>query len=121
MKNLLREIRQQPEHIRSLFMWTFVVIVFSVVGFVWFRNTGEKFVALLNPEQAEARRVLARDLPKESPSLFANLRLTLGGFLANISELINIGGPANDFEVRNQLPESQGSLSPQELPLSGDK
>ena len=50
MKKLIQEIRKQPLYIRHIFMWTMVVITFSVVGFLWYRETENNFVALLNPK-----------------------------------------------------------------------
>ena len=50
MIKILHEIRQQPIHIRHLFMWTSVVITFSLVAFIGFNSTKNNVVALLNPE-----------------------------------------------------------------------
>jgi cytosine/uracil/thiamine/allantoin permease len=117
MKSLLKEIREQPEHIRHIFMWVCVVIVFSVIGFIWFRNTEKRFVALLNPEQAQEERALAEKTKNQSPSPFATIFSAWSNLKANISELIL--GKHLEFDVNNSrtgLEEKQ--LPPQKLPLS---
>ena len=73
MRGILYEIKQQPEHIRKAFMWVLVVITFSVVGFVGFRNTEQRFVALLNPGQAQEERALAEKTKIQTPSPFATI------------------------------------------------
>ena len=115
MKSLLQEIKEQPEHIRHIFMWTSVVIVFSIVGFVWFRNTEKKFVALLNPEQAQEERALAEKT--KTPSPFATILNAWGDLRANISELIL--GKQSEFNVNNGgTGPKEEQLPPQKLPLS---
>lgn len=87
---LLDEIRQQPEHIRHLFMWTLVVITFSVVGFVWFGGAQKRFAALINPNQQQNGTALAdaADKKDQAPSPFEAIVNTIGNLRANISELI---------------------------------
>ena len=114
---VLHEIKQQPEHIRKTFMWVLVVITFSVVGFVWFRNTEKRFVALLNPEQAEAERALAEKTKAGTPSPFATIFDAWNNLRANISELIM--GRQSEFNVNNSGAEpKEEPLPPQRLPLS---
>ncbi|MEK7616408.1 MAG: hypothetical protein AAB420_04370 [Patescibacteria group bacterium] len=64
---LLDEIRRQPLHIRHLFMWTMVVITFSLVGFAWFSETQNDFVALLGGKEQE-------QIQEEAPSPFAVIK-----------------------------------------------
>ncbi len=114
---ILDEIREQPEHIRHAFMWVLVVITFSVVGFVWFRNTEKKFVALLNPEQAEIERALAERTKTQTPSPFATIFDAWDNLRANISELIL--GRQSEFNVDNGgVGPKEEPLPPQKLPLS---
>lgn len=120
IKNLLQEIRQQPPHIREVFMWVCVVIVFSVVGWAWFRQTQKQFVALLHPEQAEEARVLAEEnKQKQPPSPFATIFSSLGDLRANISELF-AGSKPNVLEFGSSV-NPQQEVPPNELPLSDDK
>lgn len=117
MKSLLREIREQPEHIRHLFLWVCVVIVFSVIGFVWFKNTEKRFVALLNPEQAQEERALAEKTEAGTPSPFATIFSSWKDLKANISELFL--GKRSGFEVNNGgIGPEQEPIPPQKLPLS---
>ncbi|OGN27556.1 MAG: hypothetical protein A3A33_05040 [Candidatus Yanofskybacteria bacterium RIFCSPLOWO2_01_FULL_49_25] len=91
---LLDEIRQQPEHIRHIFMWTMVVLSFSIIGFVWFQSKSRQVVALLNPEKAqqdEARNLAAND---KSPSPFAAIGNSFKDLTANISALWKKSSPA---------------------------
>ena len=116
MRSILEEIRQQPEHIRHIFMWTMVVITFSVVGFVWFQQTTKQFVALLHPEEAEVRALAEKNKPKQ-PSPFATIFSTIGDLRANISELL-IGSKSN-LEINNNAPGTgKIELPPQKLPIS---
>lgn len=116
MKSLLEEIRQQPEHIRHIFMWTMVVITFSVVGFVWFRQTTKQFVALLHPEE-EQQRVLAEKNKPQQPSPFATIFNSLRDLQANISELL--AGSKQSLDVNNNpSAPNDKQLPPQKLPLS---
>ena len=115
MPSILEEIRQQPEHIRHIFMWTMVVITFSVVGFVWFRQTSKQFVALLHPEEAQERALAEKNKPKQ-PSPFATIFATMGDLRANISELL--AGPKQSLDVNNGQSAPEKELSPQKLPIS---
>jgi hypothetical protein len=115
--NILDEIKQQPEHIRKTFMWVLVVITFSVVGFVWFRSTEKKFVALLNPEQVQEERALAEKNKAQTPSPFATIFSSWNDLKANISELF-LGRQAG-FDVNNsKTGPTEEPLPPQKLPLS---
>lgn len=124
MKSLLDEIRQQPEHIRHIFMWTCVVIVFSVIGFVWFRSTTKQFVALLHPEEAQERALAEkektlRQAQGRQPSPFATLFNSFGSLKADISELI--GGSDRKVNVNggsagSGVPEKD--VPPQKLPVT---
>ncbi len=114
---ILDEIKQQPEHIRQMFMWVLVVITFSVVGFVWFRSTEKKLVALLNPGKAQESAALAEKSEAGILSPFATIFDAWGELRANISELL-LGGPTS-FDVGNEeIQPAQEPLSPQKLPLS---
>ena len=115
--SILYEINQQPEHIRKAFMWVLVVITFSVVGFVWFRNTEQRFVARLNPEQAEVERALAEKTKTQTPSPFATIFNAWNDLRTNISELIL--GRQSEFNVNNDgAGPKEEPLPPQKLPLS---
>lgn len=117
MKKVIEEIRAQPEHIRHIFMWVCVVIVFSVVGFVWFRNTEKRFIALLNPEQAQEERALAEKTKTQIPSPFATIFNAWKDLRANISELIL--GKQSEFSVdKGGIGSKEVPLPPQKLPLS---
>lgn len=98
-------------------MWVLVVITFSVVGFVWFRSTQKKFVALLNPEAAQETRALAEKTKTGGFSPFATIMSSWSDLRANISELFI--GQQMDFNLRNGAAEpSAMPLPPQKLPLS---
>lgn len=116
--NLLSEIRKQPEHIRHIMMWLCVMIVFSLTGFVWFKSTQQKFVAMLHPEefkQLTEQKRLAQD-GKESP--LADLWDSFSVLRASIGELIQ--GEVADLvkEKKAVLPKP---ILPRALPLSEDK
>lgn len=116
MKSLLDEIRQQPEHIRHMFMWLCVVITFSVIGFVWFRSTSRQFVALMHPEVAQERVLAEKNEPKQ-PSPFATIFSVWSNLRANISELLT--GPESSLEINNGVNGAEKTeVPPQKLPLA---
>ncbi len=120
MRGIIKEIRQQPEHIREIFLWVLVVIFFSLIGFVWFRSTEKRVVALLNPEQTEAARVLAKEKEDNSPTPFATMFNSFNGLRANISDLFG-SFPSENFELTNGVRSEDEPVPPQRLPLSEDK
>ena len=105
---LLDEIREQPLHIRKLFMWTSVVITFSLVGFVWLNNTKNNVVALLQtkPSGAPDERALAQTT--EEPSPFAAIGKAFSNLRANIGELVG--------KKAVPTPEPTKTIPPQLLP-----
>jgi hypothetical protein len=118
MRKIIEEIRAQPEYIRHIFMWTCVIIVFSVVGFAWFKNTEKKFIALLNPNEVQQEKALAEKSKSQPPSPFATIFSAWDNLRANILELI-LGSKQLEFNENNYrggLEEEQ--LPPQKLPLS---
>jgi len=118
IKGILREIREQPPHIREIFMWLCVVATFSVIGYSWFRTTTKQFVALVNPEAAKQEMILAQQNQNQSQSPFATIAASWKNLTANISELFDFAKKTNDIQVENQqLPQ----IKPNLLPLSGNK
>lgn len=113
--NLLREIRNQPEHIRHIFMWLCVVTVFSLISFVWFKSTQARFVAMLHPEEVkELERKLAReDADQASP--LSGFKKSWATLRASLGELIN-GESLGEKSYQITDPESFRAL-----PLSKDK
>ena len=81
---LLDEIRQQPHHIRKIFMWSMVAISFSIVGLTYVNSTKKQIVALMNPQDAPSTGEPA--IPQRSP--FALIGDAFSSMRANISELI---------------------------------
>lgn len=119
MKGILDEIKQQPPHIREIFMWVCVVITFSIIGYAWFRVTTKQFVALLNPEQAEETRALAQE--KTAPLPFATILTALKDLRANIFELFDLSRKTNNFEIENPGAAPSKTVAPQKLPLAPNK
>jgi len=121
MKGILDEIKQQPPHIREIFMWVCVVITFSVIGFAWFRTTARQFAALVNPENVQTR-ALAEKNENQTESPFATLFISLKDLGANIFELFDFKGEARNFEIqKTQRIEAGETIQPQKLPLSEDR
>lgn len=120
MNKLLEEIRSQPAHIREIFMWSCVVIVFSMVGFVWFKQTTKQFVALMHPEEAQERALAEkeealRQAQSNQLSPFATILNAVDDLRANISELLT-GPKSLDINNEQLIPEKE--IPPQKLPLS---
>ena len=104
IKKLVKEIREQPLHIRKLFMWTSVVITFSLVGFVWLNDTKKDVVALLNGGSNPAQEIEQ----KQPSSPFAAIGKAFGSLRANMGELF--GGKSTP------TPEPTKTILPQRLP-----
>lgn len=121
MKSILEEIREQPPHIRELFMWVCVVITFSIIGFAWFRSTTKQFVALLHPEQIEQNQALAK-AKENKVTPFATIFSSIKDLTANIGELFNLAKKANNFEIQGKTStNNEKPVQPRRLPLSGNK
>ena len=120
MRKILEEIKQQPPHIREVFMWLCVVITFSLIGFAWFRSTSEQFVALLNPDQVNGNQVgQAKPKTTTPPSPFANLFISFKDLTANIRTLFDFSGQANEVEVvRPVRPTPTPTVPAQQLPIT---
>lgn len=114
------EIRRQPEHLRHIMMWLCVVIVFSLVGFVWFRSTQDKFVAMLHPEEVKQLKEQQRLARKDSNSPLAGLWNSFGTLRASLGELLR--GESTSLIRENSKAELlKEDLPFKQLPLSGDK
>jgi len=110
---MLKEIRKQPEHIRSIFMWLSVFIVFSLVVFVWLNSFQQKLAFLLDPEKEEETA--------EQSSPLTVLGRGLGDLKATVFDLFGLAsGKKNEFEFKNDL-EKRFDIEPRLLPLSEDK
>lgn len=117
---LLQEIRKQPEHIRHIFMWLCVVIVFSMVSFVWFRSTQQTFVAMLHPEEVRQLKEQNRLAQEAGRSPLANLWSSWGLLRASLAELVT--GPSLDLVNKEEAAPDQSQTVPtRSLPLSGNK
>lgn len=116
-KGILEEIRSQPPHIREVFMWMSVVIVFSVVGFSWFKTTSKQFVALVNPDQAQQNADMLAEDQNKSILPFATISKSWKSLSAGILELFDFTQKTNNIQIENKQPEVKPNL----LPLAGDK
>ncbi len=133
MSKLLQEIRQQPEHIRHIMMWLCVVITFSLVGFVWFKSTQAKFVAMLHSEEVrqeiDPTRFADRDVKKltelavknakEPESPFASIGNAFSLLKASIIDLM--GSSKTEFDLEKKRDSAKGIFNQSNnkgLPLS---
>ena len=120
LNSIVEEIKKQPVYIREVFLWVLVVIFFSIIGFVWFRSTEKKVVALLNPGQAVEERIFADEIKEGVESPFATISNMFGSLKANMSEIFT-GMPSGDFYLSNDLDEGQKEIPPRHLPLPEDR
>lgn len=114
---MLKEIRRQPEHIREIFMWLCVVIVFSFVILAGFRQTNEKLVALINPEITEEAEMYIAQKKPQSP--LESLAGYLGDLRASITDVFsfNFSNSVQEIEKDKIDDENPGAL----LPVVGDR
>ncbi len=119
MKSLLEEIRNQPQHIREVFMWLCVVITFSMVSFFWFQSTAKEFVAIVNPEQARADRALVQKNSSDQPSVLATISQSASTLKASVLEILGLNKD-NTVEFTGSFYRSD-PVPPSLFPASKDK
>lgn len=112
---MLDEIKKQPSHIRAIFMWLSVFIVFSLIIFVWIQSFQQKLSFLLNPSKNS--EITQQESPLETiGESFKDLRATifdLFGLVAGLKE---------ENEIRDNLKvRVENKVEPKLLPLSEDK
>ncbi len=116
--SLLKEIKKQPEHIREVFMWLCVVIVFSFVLLAGLRQTEKNLIALVNPEKIGAETP-SRLVKKNVKSPLSALGSYFSELRASIADVFNFkfGQSVREIEKDKTKPE----IPPALLPLSGSK
>lgn len=109
---MLKEVREQPEHIRAVFMWLSVFIVFSAVVFIWVNSFQQRLVFMLAPAGEKAA------VEKESP--FAMIGSSFGGLKAAIFDLLGLAGGTKEYdEVIKSIEERvEQKIKPRLLPVS---
>ncbi|MDO8495597.1 MAG: hypothetical protein Q7S32_03740 [bacterium] len=101
-------------------MWLCVVIVFSLISFVWFKSTQAKFVAMLHPEEAKQLAEQRNLAESNQDSPLAGLRSSFALLRASLGELLR--GESTDLTRDAEKPQPKEDDAPsQELPLSPDK
>lgn len=114
MRTIIREIRNQPDHVRELAAILCTVIVVAGVGFVWFRSFQSNIYALLNPApEAAQERIFAR----ESRSLFGSILEVLGQGKAQILDLFG-GEQVEPIDRSENVP---AEIEAHPLPVSGNR
>ncbi|TSC91307.1 MAG: hypothetical protein G01um10142_35 [Parcubacteria group bacterium Gr01-1014_2] len=110
---MLKEIRRQPSHIRAIFMWLSVFIVFSLVIFIWIQSFQQRLTFLLDPSKE------LETAKQESPIT------TIGKGLDDLrAEIFNLFGLAafkkQEGDVGSNLEERTGvkKIEPRLLPVS---
>ena len=73
--SILKNIHEQPQHVREIMFGLCVITTVSLVGAVWFKDLQNDMYALLNPEEVQQERFLAQE---NSDSLFGVLGKTFG-------------------------------------------
>ncbi len=107
---LLDEIRQQPKHIRMIFMWLIVVVTFSVFGFWYLGTLGENVTTALNTTGEPAKSQAKSDT---STSPFSAMGKSFSNLGASISKLIK-----GKDSTQSAPPQASQSLIPvQKLPV----
>jgi len=89
-------------------MWLCVIITFSIVSFFWFKSTAREFVAVVNPQKAQAERVLAekeKANQTNQPSVLATISDSLANLRSSFSGLVGVGDDQdNEFSNRHNNP-----------------
>lgn len=113
--SMLKNIQEQPQHIREIMFGLCVVITVSLVGAVWFKDFQKDMYVLLNPEEVQEERFLAQE---NSESLFGALGQTLGDMSSIFTDLWGSGSSGDEatIEVENKTSDRVYLL-----PLSEEK
>ena len=109
---MLSEIRKQPDHIRALFMWLSVFIVFSAVVFVWADSFQQKLVFMLDGSEEKAL--------VEARSPFAIVGSSAGDLKATVLDLFGLAGGTREQDevLRNIQERVEQRIKPRLLPVS---
>ena len=109
---MLNEIRRQPPHIRAIFMWLSVFIVFSLVIFIWLQGFQQRLTFLLNPSKESEMA--------EEVSPLATIGKSFNDLRATIFDLFGlVAGTKSNIEIKNSLEnKTGGKIVPRLLPLS---
>ena len=109
---MLKEIRKQPDHIRALFMWLSVFIVFSGVVFVWVSSFQQKLVFMLAPAEEKA--------VAESRSPFVLVGSSVGGLKAAILDLFGLAAGTKEYDevIKSMEERVEQKIKPRLLPVS---
>ena len=118
---MFKEINNQPDHIREIFMWLCVVIVFSSIALVGFRQTEKRLVALVNPEAQEKNKEKATKFTARiSESPLGDISIYFKDLKAAITDIFNINF-SRTLEEGNAGGQDKVEISPALLPLAGEK
>lgn len=83
MRKIIREIRQQPLHVRKIFVWTLTTLTFSLVVIGWAGSTQKRVVAMLNGPQKTSEQT---EVANKQPSPFAAIKKSFKDLSAAINE-----------------------------------
>ena len=118
MKNIIHEIRNQPQHVRELATVLCTIAVVAVVVTVWFHSFQKNIYALLNPDQQPQAQ--DRLFAQESKSLFGSILQTISDGRAQISNLFS-GKNQTDVVNTSASQINNPSNTPHPLPVTESK
>ncbi len=108
----MRDIRNQPDHVREMLAGLCTVAVVSLIGIVWFRSFQGNIYALLNDETSPVQEQFAAT---DKQSLFGSLGETVKGATQAVQALV--GNQAVQVEGEGQPAAEHTYL----LPVSSDR
>ena len=112
---ILKNIHEQPQHVREIMFGLCVITTVSLVGAVWFKDFQNDMYVLLNPEEVQQERFLAQE---NSESLFGVLGQTLGDMSSVFTNFWDSGDANKKTETGVEIrPVDKVYL----LPLSEEK
>ncbi|HWA64596.1 MAG TPA: hypothetical protein VG866_01985 [Candidatus Paceibacterota bacterium] len=111
MKSLIRDIRNQPDHVRELLVLLCTVVVGAGIGMIWFHSFKQDVYALLNPQPEQSDD---RSFASDTTSLFGYIGKAFSQSKAQIENFI-AGSDSKEPAT------SQESGQPHALPVTGNK
>ena len=108
MKKFIYNVREQPHHVRHIYMWVSVVIVGTIIGTIWFSTSRRYVLAVVRPSTSMSDEYYAQKERYRGRGIQGNLAQisdSFGGVFEDIGKLF--GRSAN---TRNSNPANQGSV-----------
>jgi hypothetical protein len=119
MRAIIKEIRNQPHHVRELATVLCTIVVVAIVGIVWFHSFQHDIYAMLNP--TDAPQAQDQMFAQQSTSLFGSMFQALKNSSAEISNFFSGKGSQTNIVNTQTYQTNSPSTATHPLPVSGGR